>query len=161
QEDAILIGKTNCDPFGFGSSTENSAYGITRNPVNTEHVPGGSSGGSGAAVAYGGGLFSIGEDTGGSIRCPAAFCGIYGLKPTYGRVSRYGAIAYASSYDTVGPMTKDVYDNALVMEVISGIDEKDATTSPSDIPQYTEEMMTTIKGKKVGYVKEFMGEGVD
>jgi len=160
-EDAVLIGKTNCDPFGFGSSTENSAYGITRNPVDTDRVPGGSSGGSGAAVSYGGGIFSIGEDTGGSIRCPAAFCGIVGLKPTYGRVSRYGAIAYASSYDTVGPMTKDTYDNALIMSVIAGNDPKDATTSNTDVPEYQEILDTDLKGKKIGIVREYLGDGVD
>lgn len=161
KEDAILIGKTNCDPFGFGSSTENSAYGITKNPLDTSRVPGGSSGGSGAAVAYGGGLFSIGEDTGGSIRCPAAFCGIVGLKPTYGRVSRYGAIAYASSYDTVGPMTKDVYDSALILEIIAGKDVKDATTSDENIGSYIGNLTKDLKGKKIGIVKEYLGEGVD
>jgi len=160
-EDAILIGKTNCDPFGFGSSTENSAYGITKNPLDTTRVPGGSSGGSGAAVAYGGGLFSIGEDTGGSIRCPASFCGITGLKPTYGRVSRYGAIAYASSYDTVGPMTKDVYDNALILEVIAGMDPKDATSHTTKVPQYTKFLNQNLKGKRIGLVKEYLNDGVD
>ncbi|MBI2356890.1 Asp-tRNA(Asn)/Glu-tRNA(Gln) amidotransferase subunit GatA [Candidatus Dojkabacteria bacterium] len=160
-KDAILIGKTNCDPFGFGSSTENSAYGITHNPIDTERVPGGSSGGSGAAVQYGGGLFSIGEDTGGSIRCPASFCGIVGLKPTYGRVSRYGSIAYASSYDTVGPMTKDVRDSALILEIIAGIDELDATTSNDPVPTYQSTLDTSLKGKRVGVVKEYLGEGVD
>lgn len=160
-QDAILIGKTNCDPFGFGTSTENSGYGTTKNPRDLERVPGGSSGGSGAAVAYGGGLFSIGEDTGGSIRCPAAFCGVVGLKPTYGRVSRYGSIAYASSFDTVGPITKDVYDNALIMEIISGADVKDATTSQIPVPSYTTLLQNSLKGKRVGFVKEYMGEGVE
>ncbi|KKR06049.1 MAG: Glutamyl-tRNA(Gln) amidotransferase subunit A [candidate division WS6 bacterium GW2011_GWF2_39_15] len=161
KEDAILIGKTNCDPFGFGSSTENSAYGVTRNPLDTDRVPGGSSGGSGAAVAYGGGLFSIGEDTGGSIRCPAAFCGIVGLKPTYGRVSRYGSIAYASSYDTVGPMTKDIYDNALILSVIAGKDTRDATTSAEKVKPYHQALDLSLKGRKVGVVKEYLGDGVD
>lgn len=161
KEDAVLLGKTNCDPFGFGSSTENSAYGITKNPVDTSRVPGGSSGGSGASVAYGGGLFSIGGDTGGSIRCPASFCGIVGLKPTYGRVSRYGAIAYASSYDTVGPMTKTVEDNALVLEAIAGLDEKDATTSPIEVLNYSSELETNLKGKRIGIVKEYQKDGVD
>ncbi len=160
-EDAILIGKTNCDPFGFGSSTENSSYGITKNPIDITRVPGGSSGGSGASVAYGGGLFSIGGDTGGSIRCPAAFCGIVGLKPTYGRVSRYGAIAYASSYDTVGPMTKDVYDNALVLNVIAGNDPKDATTSKLEVTDYLAEIGKPLKGLKIGIVKEYQTDGVD
>lgn len=159
--DAILIGKTNCDPFGFGSSTENSSYGPTRNPINPDYVPGGSSGGSGAAVRYGGGIFSIGEDTGGSNRCPAAFCGLVGIKPTYGRVSRYGSIAYASSYDTVGPITKTAEDAAIIMDVIIGVDPKDATTSPI-LPekQYTEYLNNEIKGKKIGIPKEYFGEGL-
>lgn len=161
EADAILIGKTNCDPFGFGSSTENSAYGTTKNPHDTSRVPGGSSGGSGAAVSYGGGLFSIAEDTGGSIRCPAAFCGVVGLKPTYGRVSRYGSIAYASSYDSVGPITKTVYDNALVLNVIAGVDEKDSTTSPISVPNYSETLKNDIRGKKIGIVKEYFGKGVN
>lgn len=160
-EDAILIGKTNCDPFGFGSSTESSAYGITKNPIDISRVPGGSSGGSGAAVNYGGGLFSIGEDTGGSIRCPASFCGIVGLKPTYGRVSRFGSIAYASSYDTVGPMTTDIEGNAIVLSVIAGIDEKDATTSPTKPQDYVTELKKDIKGMKVGVVKEYLSDAVD
>ncbi len=158
---AILIGKTNCDPFGFGSSTEHSAYGTTKNPIDTKHVPGGSSGGSGAAVAYGGGLFSIGEDTGGSIRCPAAFCGITGLKPTYGRVSRYGSIAYASSYDTVGPMAKTPEGCAIVLEAIAGKDEKDATTQPDDPTEYSAEINKDISGKKIGIPKEYFGKGTD
>ena len=158
---AILIGKVNCDPFGFGSSTEYSGYGITKNPVDTSRVPGGSSGGSGAAVAYGGGLFSIGEDTGGSVRCPASFCGITGLKVSYGRVSRYGSMAYASSYDTVGPMAKTVEGTAMVLQVIAGEDIHDAT-SPDHIPQqYVEELRNTIKGKKIGVPKEYFGEGLD
>jgi len=158
---AILLGKANCDPFGFGSSTENSGYGVTHNPVDTSRIPGGSSGGSAAAVAYGGGLFSIGEDTGGSIRCPASFCGITGLKPTYGRVSRYGSIAYASSYDTVGPMTKNVEDNAMVMNVIAGEDPKDATTQPGDVPNHMDMLENSLKGKRIGIPKEYFGAGVD
>lgn len=158
---AVLVGKTNCDPFGFGSSTEYSAYGVTKNPVDTSRVPGGSSGGSGAAVAYGGGLFSIGEDTGGSIRCPASFCGITGLKVTYGRVSRYGSMAYASSYDTVGPMTKNVEDAAMVMEIIAGKDEYDATTSNSEVPKYSSLLSESLKGKTIGLPKEYFGEGLD
>ncbi|MCK9368483.1 Asp-tRNA(Asn)/Glu-tRNA(Gln) amidotransferase subunit GatA [Candidatus Dojkabacteria bacterium] len=160
-QNAILIGKTNCDPFGFGSSTENSGFGVTKNPIDITRVPGGSSGGSGAAVAYGGGLFSIGEDTGGSIRCPASFCGIVGLKPTYGRVSRYGSIAYASSYDTVGPMTKDVYDSALILSIIAGVDSKDATSSPDNAPNYQDDLGKSIKGKKIGIVKEYLKDEVD
>jgi len=158
---AVLLGKANCDPFGFGSSTENSGYGVTHNPVDTSRIPGGSSGGSAAAVAYGGGLFSIGEDTGGSIRCPASFCGISGLKPTYGRVSRYGSIAYASSYDTVGPMTKNTQDNAIVLKEIAGVDGKDATTQPGEVPDYTATVGASLKGKKIGIPKEYFGEGVD
>jgi aspartyl-tRNA(Asn)/glutamyl-tRNA(Gln) amidotransferase subunit A len=159
-EDAILIGKTNCDPFGFGSSTENSAYGATRNPINTDYVPGGSSGGSGAAVAYGGGLFSIAEDTGGSIRCPASFCGVVGLKPTYGRVSRYGAIAYASSHDTVGPIAKSVEDTALITQIIAGKDRRDATSGDVEVPNYVEFLAQPLKGKKIGLPKEYFGEGL-
>lgn len=159
---AILIGKTNCDPFGFGSSTENSAYGVTKNPIDTSRVPGGSSGGSGAAVAYGGGLFSIAGDTGGSIRCPASFCGVAGLKPTYGRVSRYGAIAYASSFDCVGPIAKTVGDLAIIMETISGQDDKDATSSDLTVPEYSSLISNTdLKGKKIGLPKEYFGEGLD
>lgn len=160
-EDAILIGKTNCDPFGFGSSTENSAFGPTKNPINTDYVPGGSSGGSGAAVAYGAGLFSIAEDTGGSIRCPASFCGLVGLKPTYGRVSRYGAIAYASSHDTVGPITRTIADNAFIMSIIAGKDEKDATTSDALVADYAAELNKPLTGKKIGLPKEYFGEGLD
>jgi aspartyl-tRNA(Asn)/glutamyl-tRNA(Gln) amidotransferase subunit A len=159
--DAILIGKTNCDPFGFGSSTEYSAYGITKNPIDTSRVPGGSSGGSAAAVAYGGGLFSIGEDTGGSIRCPASFCGIVGLKPTYGRVSRYGSIPYASSYDTVGPMTKTVEDNAIVLSVIAGEDEHDATSSRVEPAMYQEAMDIPVKSKTIGLPKEYFTNDLD
>jgi len=158
---AILVGKTNCDPFGFGSSTEYSAYGITKNPIDTSRVPGGSSGGSAAAVAYGGGFFSIGEDTGGSVRCPASFCGITGLKVTYGRVSRYGSMPYASSYDTVGPMAKNIEDAAIVLEVIAGQDRFDATTSDSKVKQYSSLLDTSIKGKVIGVPKEYFGDGLD
>lgn len=156
---AILVGKANCDPFGFGSSTENSAYGVTKNPVNTDYVPGGSSGGSAAAVAYGGGLFSIGEDTGGSIRCPASFCGLTGLKPTYGRVSRYGSIAYASSYDTVGPICKTSEDVAIIMSIIAGKDRHDATSNPVEVPDYVASLNDNKK-YKIGLPKEYFGEGV-
>lgn len=158
---AVLIGKTNCDPFGFGSSTENSAFGATHNPINKDYVPGGSSGGSGAAIAYGAGLFSIGEDTGGSIRCPASFCGIFGLKPTYGRVSRYGSIAYASSYDCVGPMAKTAEDTALLLEVIAGQDEHDATSSPNNVPRYTETLTQSLEGKVIGLPKEYFTDALD
>jgi aspartyl-tRNA(Asn)/glutamyl-tRNA(Gln) amidotransferase subunit A len=159
--DAVLVGKTNCDSFGFGTSTENSDFGVTKNPIDTSRVPGGSSGGSGAATAYGGGLFSIAEDTGGSIRCPASFCNLVGLKPTYGRVSRYGAIAYASSYDTVGPMTKNVEDNALILEHIAGLDDKDATTSPNKVEEYTKNLNNDISNKTIGLPKEYFGDGIE
>ncbi len=158
---AVLLGKVNCDPFGFGSTTENSAFGITKNPVDLTRVPGGSSGGSGAAVAYGGGLFSIGEDTGGSIRCPASFCGVVGLKVTYGRVSRYGSIAYASSYDTVGPLAKTVEDVAIVMEEIAGSDKMDATSSPETVPEYTKTLNQSLKGKTIGVPKEYFSDSMD
>ncbi len=158
---AILIGKTNCDPFGFGTSTEYSGYGPTKNPIDTSRVPGGSSGGSGAAVTYGGGLFSIGEDTGGSIRCPASFCGIAGLKVTYGRVSRYGCMAYASSYDTVGPMAKNSNDLAIILKIIAGRDGKDANTSKSKVLDYEKNLDNEILGKKIGVPKEYFGEGLD
>jgi aspartyl-tRNA(Asn)/glutamyl-tRNA(Gln) amidotransferase subunit A len=161
EKGGILIGKTNCDPFGFGSSTEHSAYGVTKNPHDVTRVPGGSSGGSGAAVSYGGGIYSIGEDTGGSIRCPASFCGVVGLKPTYGLVSRYGAIAYASSFDTVGPMTKTVKDNALILSEIAGNDPKDATSTNQEIPDYTSFLDNDLKGKTIGIPKEYFGEGLD
>ncbi len=158
---AVLIGKTNCDPFGFGSSTEHSGYGITRNPIDPTKVPGGSSGGSAASVAYGGGLFSIAEDTGGSIRCPSSFCGVVGLKPTYGRVSRYGAIAYASSYDSVGPITKTVTDLALVMQTIAGKDPMDATTPQEPVPDYSKTLGLALENKKIGIPKEYFTEGLD
>ncbi|MBN2100508.1 Asp-tRNA(Asn)/Glu-tRNA(Gln) amidotransferase subunit GatA [Candidatus Dojkabacteria bacterium] len=160
----ILIGKTNCDPFGFGSSTEHSGYGVTKNPNNTDYVPGGSSGGSGAAVAYGGGLYSIAEDTGGSIRCPASFCGVDGLKVTYGRVSRYGALAYASSYDTVGPIAQNAEDIALIMSVIAGKDPFDATSfegGKDDPPDYSRNLGKSLKGRKIGLPKEYYGKGLD
>ena len=159
--DAVLVGKTNCDPFGFGTSTEYSAYGPTKNPVDLKRVPGGSSGGSAAAVAYGGGLFSIGEDTGGSIRCPASFCGIVGLKPTYGRVSRYGTIPYASSYDTVGPMTKTVEDNALVLQVIAGKDSLDATTSSVKPVNYGDYLHNSLENRTIGLPKEYFTDDLD
>lgn len=159
--DAVLVGKANCDSFGFGSSGENSAFGATKNPLNHDYVPGGSSSGSGASVAYGGGLFSIGGDTGGSIRAPASFCGIVGLKPTYGRVSRYGAMSYASSYDTVGPMAKTVKDAAIVLEHIAGQDAYDATTGTAAVPKYSELLEKSIKGMKIGLPKEYFAEGLD
>lgn len=158
---AVLVGKTNCDQFGFGTSTEHSAYGVTKNPVNPEYVPGGSSGGAGAAVKYGGGLFAIAEDTGGSIRSPASYCGVTGLKVTYGRVSRYGAAAYASSYDTMGPLAKNCEDAAMVMELIAGKDPMDATSFGDEPPEYTKRLKQKLSGKKIGVPKEYFGEGLD
>lgn len=157
---AILIGKTNLDQFGHGSSTENSAFGPSKNPYDIKRVPGGSSGGSAVAVAADLCLFAIGEDTGGSIRQPASFCNITGLKVTYGRVSRYGSIAYASSLDTMGPMTKTVADAALVLQVIAGHDEADATSSFEPVPNY-QAALTEKKSYTIGLPQEFYGEGVD
>jgi aspartyl-tRNA(Asn)/glutamyl-tRNA(Gln) amidotransferase subunit A len=148
-----LLGKTNMDEFAMGSSTENSAFKVTKNPYNLDHVPGGSSGGSAAAVAAGQSLAAIGTDTGGSIRQPAAYTGIVGLKPTYGRVSRWGIVAYASSFDQAGPMTQDVTDTALLLEAISGFDNRDATSLQVDVPNYRECLNQTIKGLKIGIIK--------
>src|SRR5690625_1073811 len=160
QEKATIIGKLNLDEFGMGSSTENSSYGKTRNPWHTDYVPGGSSGGSAAAVAAGEVLFALGSDTGGSIRQPASYCGVVGMKPTYGRVSRFGLTAFASSLDTVGPLTRTVEDNARVLEVISGQDEMDSTSVPEDVPAYTEALTEGVKGLKIAVPEEFLAEGV-
>jgi aspartyl-tRNA(Asn)/glutamyl-tRNA(Gln) amidotransferase subunit A len=156
---AILIGKTNCDPFGFGSSTENSGYFTTHNPYDLGRVPGGSSGGSAAAVSSGMGIFSIAEDTGGSIRQPSSFCNVTGIKVTYGRVSRYGSIAYGSSLDTVGHMGRSVEDVALILQGTAGIDPSDATTVPADVPQYSERMKESIASLQIGLPKEFFPKG--
>lgn len=159
---AILIGKTNCDPFGFGSSTENSGYFTTCNPFDLTRVSGGSSGGSAAATACKMGLFSIAEDTGGSIRQPSSFCNVSGIKVTYGRVSRYGSIAYGSSLDTVGHMANTVEDLALILEKTAGVDDHDATTVPKDVPEYTKEMKKSIASIQIGLPKEyFQKEGLD
>ncbi len=158
---AVLLGKLNCDEFAMGSSTENSAFFITRNPWNLERVPGGSSGGSAAAVAAGECFGSLGSDTGGSIRQPAACCGIVGLKPTYGRVSRYGLIAYASSLDQIGPMTRTVADAAVLLEAIAGWDPADATSSPLPVPSYSAALAVEVKGIRLALPKEFFGEGLD
>ena len=158
--DSVLLGKLNMDEFAMGSSTENSYFHPTRNPVNLEHVPGGSSGGSAAAVAAGEAVFSLGSDTGGSIRQPAAFCGVVGMKPTYGAVSRYGLIAFASSLDQIGPLTRDVRDSALVLSAIAGHDKRDATSVSRDYGDYGEKLGRPIRGMKIALPEEFFGEGL-
>ena len=157
----INIGKTNMDEFAMGSSTETSYYGDTKNPWNLDKVPGGSSGGSASAVAAGDVLAALGSDTGGSIRQPAAFNGIVGMKPTYGRVSRWGLIAFASSFDQIGPMTRTVKDNAVVLNAISGKDEHDMTSSDKEVPDFTANIDKGVKGMKIALPKEYFGEGVD
>jgi aspartyl-tRNA(Asn)/glutamyl-tRNA(Gln) amidotransferase subunit A len=153
-EDAIIIGRCNCDEFAMGSSNENSAFGNVLNPLDPKHVPGGSSGGSAAAVAANMCIAALGTDTGGSIRQPASFCGVVGYKPTYGRVSRYGAIAYASSFDQVGPLTKNIQDAALIMEVMSGTDEYDSTASSKPVPEYSKEIGKKPSGLRIAYLKD-------
>lgn len=158
--DSVVVGKTNMDEFAMGGSTETSYFKKTHNPWNLNRVPGGSSGGSASAVAAGEVLAALGSDTGGSIRQPAAFNGIVGMKPTYGRVSRFGLIAFASSFDQIGPLTRSVYDNAVMLNVISGLDDKDATSSAKEVPDYTENIDQGVQGLKIGIPKEFMAEGV-
>ncbi|MDP8925842.1 MAG: Asp-tRNA(Asn)/Glu-tRNA(Gln) amidotransferase subunit GatA [Actinomycetota bacterium] len=160
-EDVVMVGKANCDEFAMGSSTENSAYGDTCNPWGLDRVPGGSSGGSAAAVAAGEGWWALGTDTGGSVRQPAALCGIVGLKPTYGRVSRYGLIAFASSLDQIGPMTRDVRDSALLLQAIAGHDPRDSTSANVEVPDYLAELEGGVAGLRVGVVAELMGEGIE
>jgi aspartyl-tRNA(Asn)/glutamyl-tRNA(Gln) amidotransferase subunit A len=160
-EDAVLIGRTNMDEFAMGSSTENSAYGATRNPWNTACIPGGSSGGSAAAVAGGEAPLALGTDTGGSIRQPAALCGIVGMKPTYGRVSRYGLIAFASSLDQIGPFARTVEDAALLLEATAGHDKRDSTSVDRPVPAYTQTVKQPVSGLRIGVPKEFFGAGLD
>jgi aspartyl-tRNA(Asn)/glutamyl-tRNA(Gln) amidotransferase subunit A len=157
---AVIVGKLNCDEFAMGSSTENSALGTTRNPWNRELVPGGSSGGSAAAVAARSCIAALGTDTGGSIRLPASFCGITGVKPTYGRVSRWGVIAYASSLDQVGPLARDVADAALVFEAIAGHDPADSTSSPTPVPRLADALAGGVRGLRIGLPKEYFVEGM-
>ncbi|MDD9272267.1 Asp-tRNA(Asn)/Glu-tRNA(Gln) amidotransferase subunit GatA [Paenibacillus sp. GCM10023248] len=157
----VTIGKLNMDEFAMGGSNENSAFHPTHNPWNTAYVPGGSSGGSAAAVAAGEVYFSLGSDTGGSIRQPAAYCGIVGLKPTYGLVSRYGLVAFASSLDQIGPLTKNVEDSAYLLQAIAGYDPKDSTSAKVDIPDYLGALTGDVKGLRIGVPKEYMGQGID
>jgi len=159
-EKTVTVGKLNMDEFAMGSSTENTSYTPTRNPWNTDYVPGGSSGGSAASVAAGEVLFALGSDTGGSIRQPASFCGVVGMKPTYGRVSRFGLVAFASSLDQVGPITRSVEDNARILEVISGHDKMDSTSANVDVPSYTDKLTGDVKGMKIAVPKEYLAEGV-
>ena len=158
---AVFLGKTNMDEFAMGSSTENSAFGITHNPFQRDCIPGGSSGGSAAAVAADLCAASIASDTGGSIRQPASHCGVVGLKPTYGRVSRYGLVAYASSLDQIGPVTKEVRDAALLLNIIAGHDPRDSTAVTAPVPDYLENLGKEIKGLRIGFPKEYFGEGLD
>lgn len=158
---AVLVGKANMDEFAFGSSCETSCYGPTKNPWDLDRIPGGSSGGSAAAVAADETIMALGSDTGGSIRQPAALCGVVGLKPTYGRVSRYGLIAFASSLDQIGPITKDVTDSALLLGVIAGHDEMDSTSVDLAVPDYTKSLTKDIKGMRIGVPKEYFIEGLD
>jgi len=158
---AVLLGKHNMDEFGMGSSCENSAFFNTHNPWNLDRVPGGSSGGSAASVSTGLSLFAIGEDTGGSIRMPAGFCNITGLKPTYGRVSRFGHIALVSSFDCVGPLTQTVFDCAIILETIAGKDPKDGTSLPDPVPTYTSSLGKSVKGLRLGIPDEYFQSGMD
>lgn len=158
---AVMLGKTNMDEFAMGSTTETSAYGETKNPYNTEHVPGGSSGGSCAAVAAEECAFALGSDTGGSIRQPSSFCGVTGIKPTYGTVSRYGLIAYGSSLDQIGPIAKDVTDCATILEIISSHDKKDSTSVKRKETDFTSALTDDVKGMKIGIPRDYFGEGLE
>ena len=158
---AVILGKTNMDEFAMGSTTETSAYGVTRNPWDPEHVPGGSSGGSCAAVAAEECFFALGSDTGGSIRQPSSFCGVTGIKPTYGTVSRYGLIAYGSSLDQIGPIARDVTDCATILETISSYDKKDSTSIPREDMDFTTALVDDVKGMRIGIPRDYLGEGLD
>src|SRR5436309_5706512 len=158
---AVVLGKLNCDEFAMGSSNENSAFKPVHNPRDLSRVPGGSSGGSAAAVAADMAVATLGSDTGGSIRQPASFCGVIGLMPTYGRVSRYGLVAFASSLDHIGPLTKTVKDAAIVLRTIAGRDPMDATSAPVPVPNYVAELETPVEGLRVGVAKEYFGDGLD
>lgn len=159
-EGCVLLGKLNMDEFAMGSTTENSAMGVTKNPCDTTRVPGGSSGGSAAAVAACEAAYTLGSDTGGSIRQPAAFCGVVGMKPTYGRVSRYGLVAFASSLDQIGPLTRDVRDNALVLSAIAGHDKRDATSVEIGVDDYLAGLQSGVAGMRIGLPEEFFGDGI-
>jgi aspartyl-tRNA(Asn)/glutamyl-tRNA(Gln) amidotransferase subunit A len=158
---AVIIGKTNMDEFAMGSTTETSAFGVTKNPRNPKHVPGGSSGGSAAAVAANECFFALGSDTGGSIRQPASYCGVVGMKPTYGTVSRYGLVAYGSSLDQIGPLCKDVTDCATIMEIIASHDKKDSTSIKREDTDFTSALVNDVKGMKIGIPRDYFGEGLD
>lgn len=157
----VIIGKTNMDEFAMGSTTETSAYGPTKNPWNTQHVPGGSSGGSCSAVSANECFFALGSDTGGSIRQPSSFCGVTGIKPTYGTISRYGLIAYGSSLDQIGPIAKDVTDCAVILETIASYDKKDSTSVAREDYNFTEALVDDVKGMKIGIPKDYFGEGLE
>src|ERR1700683_597236 len=158
---AVVLGKANCDEFAMGSSNENSAFRPVRNPRDLSRMPGGSSGGSAAAVAADMAVVALGSDTGGSIRQPASFCGVVGLMPTYGRVSRYGLIAFASSLDHIGPLARSVKDAAIVLRAIAGRDAMDSTSADVPVPDYVAEFDKPVRGLKLGVAKEYFGEGLD